>query len=83
MSLRARIKAFGVYVNTDKCESITKTASVSVTPLTDFVQLDIRNYTLLGVPLSVGVPMGVSLLKRLSELKLVADRLCLIPAHDS
>ena len=75
--------SFGVHLNISKCESITKTASVSVAPLTDFVQLDIRNSTLLGAPLSAGSAMDASLLKRLPEFKRAADCLRLIPAHDS
>ena len=44
---------------------------------------DIKNYTLLEAPLSVGSAMDASLQKRLSELKQAADRLCFIPAYDS
>ena len=41
-SLKIKGISFGVH-NTGKCESITKTASVPVAPLIDFVQFDIRN----------------------------------------
>ena len=46
LSLKDKGISFGVHLNTGKCESITKTASVSVTPLTFFIQLDIRNSSL-------------------------------------
>ena len=56
ISLRLKIKAFHfcVHLNNGKCESITKMASESVAQLTDFVQPNIRNSSLLGAPLSIG-----------------------------
>ena len=83
ISLKDKGISFGVHLNTRKCESITKTASVSVAPLTDFVHFDIIISTLLGAPLSVGSAMDASLLKRFSELKRAADRLRLILPHNS
>ena len=58
-------------------------ASVSVAPLTEFVQLYIRNSSLLGAPISICSAMYTPLQKRLSELKRAADRLRFIMAHDS
>ena len=64
-SLKDKGISFGVHLNTGKCESITKTASVSFAPLTDFLQLDIRNSLLLGAPLSISSAMDTSLQKKI------------------
>ena len=82
-SIRDKGISFGVHINTGKCESITKTASVSVAPLTDFVQLKKKKLCIIGGSFSVGSAIGAFLLNRFSELKQAADRFSLIPANDS
>ena len=60
-SLKDKDISFSVHLNTGKCESITKITPVSVASLTDFVQPDIKNSSLLEAPLSIGLAMDASL----------------------
>ena len=53
--------SFSVHLNSGKYESITKRAPVSVASLTDFVQPDIKNSSLLEASLSIGLAMDASL----------------------
>jgi hypothetical protein len=74
---------FGVNLNISKCERISKSTSASIVPLTQFIQIDVNNSTLLGAPLSTGSAMNTLIEKRLHELTRAADRFRLLTAHDS
>jgi hypothetical protein len=74
--------AYGLHLNADKCECISK-STVSTAPLNNFIQLSVNDATLLGAPLSTGAAMDSLLEKRLRELSKTSDRLRLLSAHDS
>jgi hypothetical protein len=72
----------GLHLNTDKCELVSTTVS-TVSPIDNFVHIDIDKATLLGAPLTPGVSMDYALNKKLNEMNRAADRLRLITSHDA
>ena len=73
----------GLYLNKNKSELVTKTATPVNSSLIDqFVHFTVNDATLLGSPLVIGTATD-AILKKLTELKRTSGRLQLITSHDA
>ena len=74
----------GLFLNTDKSELITKTATpVNLPPINQFVHFTVNDASLLGSPLVIGTAMDAILNKKLTELNRASSRLQLVSSHDA
>ena len=73
----------GLYLNKNKSELVTKTATPVNSSLIDqFVHFTVNDATLLGSSLVIGTATD-AILKKLTELKRTSGRLQLITSHDA
>ena len=71
----------GLHLNVSKCECITSSSILLLSPLNEFMQLHVDDATLLGAPLSRGTAMNIALQKRLHDLTKAKERLRLLSSH--
>ena len=86
LRLEAEGNRIGLSLNRHKCEVIghsTYTRSIFTDNGIILQDTDINNATLLGAPLTDGVALEETLVKKVHELKTMSGRLDLLPAHDA
>ena len=81
---RSHGSKFGLMLNIDKCEVITRqSALLPDTVLQGFRRINYTNSSLLGAPLLAGQALTAALVNKLEVLQTAVDRLRHVPAHDA
>ena len=82
--IKAEEASRGLFLNDQKCESITANDQPPYDALLrDFIQLTLTSATLLGAPLVIGPAMNKCLQLRCNDLERAISRLELITSHDA